>query len=397
MLFQFAKRILAETDKRLLWKFAWNCGYKGMRSVQLHKNRLNRGQYFPPFLFISLTNSCQLRCQGCWVDVDKPRRMLSLEETNRLINDAKQQGCSFFGLLGGEPLLHPNLLDILRAHPDCYFQLFTNGHLLTDELAGEFAQIGNVTPLISIEGSQTISDQRRGRPNVYSKTLTGLENCRRHRLITGVATSVCQSNVDDLVSEEWLHDLIELGVFYVWFYTYRPVGPKPSPELALRPDQLLAVRRFIVEMRCKLPIAIIDAYWDDRGRALCPMATGVSHHIGPGGDIEPCPILQFACETIRDPGGIYDIMTRSRFLADMRGTAAEATRGCIVLERPDLVRQVVQRTGARDTTQRGTALAELEAMTARPSQHSPGNEVPEKHWAYRFAKKHWFFGFGAYA
>ena len=30
------------------------------------------------------------------------------------------------------------------------------------------------------------------------------------------------------------------------------------------------------------------------------------------------------------------------------------------------------------------------------SQHDPGNEVPEKHWMYRFAKKHWFFGFGAY-
>ena len=33
---------------------------------------------------------------------------------------------------------------------------------------------------------------------------------------------------------------------------------------------------------------------------------------------------------------------------------------------------------------------------ARPSQHDPGNEIPEKHWMYRFAKKHWFFGFGAY-
>ena len=30
------------------------------------------------------------------------------------------------------------------------------------------------------------------------------------------------------------------------------------------------------------------------------------------------------------------------------------------------------------------------------SQHLPGQEVPEEHWVYRFAKKHWFFGFGAY-
>ena len=44
-----------------------------------------------------------------------------------------------------------------------------------------------------------------------------------------------------------------------------------------------------------------------------------------------------------------------------------------------------------------SSLAEFEAMTPRRSQHSPGQEVPEEHWAYRFAKKHWFFGFGAYS
>ena len=41
--------------------------------------------------------------------------------------------------------------------------------------------------------------------------------------------------------------------------------------------------------------------------------------------------------------------------------------------------------------------AEFEAMTPRRSQHMPGEEIPEEHWAYRFAKKHWFFGFGAYS
>jgi hypothetical protein len=50
----------------------------------------------------------------------------------------------------------------------------------------------------------------------------------------------------------------------------------------------------------------------------------------------------------------------------------------------------------RDTTVRGTAYEELAKLQGRTSQHQPGNEVPEEHWAYRFAKKHWFFGFGAY-
>jgi len=396
MMYQFAKRMLTETDPRLLGKFAWNFGVKGVRSVELYKKRLKRGEHFPPFLFISVISGCQLRCQGCWVDVAAPSKSIAIGDLNRLINDAKAHGNAYFGILGGEPFLYPHLIELFETHPDCYFQVFTNGQLITDAVAKELRRVGNVTPLISIEGSEVVSDQRRGRLNVLSKTLAGLENCHRNKLITGVATSVCQTNID-LVSEEWLRRLIELGVHYAWFHTYRVVGPNAAPELALTPEQVLRVRRFAVQMRAKLPIAIVDAYWDDKGEALCPMATGVSHHISPYGDVEPCPIIQFATENIRDHASVYELMNGSEFLRDFRETAAKATRGCIVLERPDLVRDLVVRHGARDTTQRKTALPEIEALQSRSSQYNPGNEIPEDHWAYRFAKKHWFFGFGAYS
>ena len=68
-----------------------------------------------------------------------------------------------------------------------------------------------------------------------------------------------------------------------------------------------------------------------------------------------------------------------------------------MLERPDLVRDLVVRHGARDTTVRGTAMAELEAMEPRFSQWLPGEEIPEQHWMYRWAKKYWFNDFNAYA
>lgn len=396
MVFSFAKRMLTEPDPRLLGKFAWNFGIKGALSVEKYKRRLKRGEHFPPFLFISVISGCQLRCQGCWVDVAGPSQHISLADMNRLIGDAKKHGNSYFGILGGEPFLHPQLMEIFEAHPDCYFQVFTNGQLITDKIAERLRKAGNVSPLVSVEGTTVISDERRGRLNVLNKTLAGLEACRRHRLITGVATSVCRTNIDDLVTEQWLRRLIDMGVHYVWFHTYRAVGPKPNPELSLTPEQIVDVRRFVVRMRSRLPIAIVDAYWDDKGEALCPMATGVSHHISPYGDIEPCPIIQFARETIQDGESVFDTMNQSAFLRDFRETAAKATRGCVVLERPDLVRDLVTRHGARDTTQRGTALAEVDAMQPRHSQHQPGQEVPEDHWAYRFAKKHWFFGFGAY-
>ena len=396
MMLQFARRMITETDPRALLKFGYNFGYKGMRSVEKYKARLKRGEHFPPFLFISVISSCNLRCQGCWVDVDKPEKRISLEDMNRVITDAKNHGNAYFGILGGEPFQHPELMEIFAAHPDCYFQVFTNGQMITDAVAKRLRELGNVSPLISIEGSEIVSDERRGRLNVYNHTLAGLEACRRNKLIIGVATSVCQTNYE-LVSEAWLQKLIGMGVHYAWFHTYRVVGPKPASHLALTKEQALNVRKFIVKMRNKLPIAIVDAYWDDKGEALCPMATGVSHHISPYGDIEPCPIIQFAKESIQDKRGIYETMNGSAFLKDFRETAAKATRGCIVLERPDLVKELVVKHGARDTTQRQTALVEIEALEPRSSQYNPGNEIPEENWMYRFAKKHWFFGFGAYS
>ena len=395
MLLSLAKRLITEVDRRALWKFMWNFGFHGVRAVQRYKGRLRRGVHFPPFLYVSIINSCQLRCQGCWVDVDAPRQMITLDEMNRLINEAKRYGNRFYGLLGGEPFLHPQLFEILEAHPDCYFQIFTNGHLLTDDAARRLRAVGNATPLISIEGSEAASDTRRGDKQVLEKTLAGLENCRRHKLIFGVATSVCQTNYD-LVSEAWLRRLIELGVHYAWFYTYRVVGPRPTPELALRREQMRQLREFIVDMRSRLPIGIVDAYWDANGAALCPMAAGISHHIGPGGHIEPCPIIQFAAETIRDGPSLYDLLTRSEFIRGCRETAAATTRGCILIERPELVLELVNKYGAADSTQRATGVAELQALVPTYSQHDPGHEVPEKHWLYRFAKRNWFFGFGAY-
>ena len=89
-------------------------------------------------------------------------------------------------------------------------------------------------------------------------------------------------------------------------------------------------------------------------------------------------------------------MVQSEFLSDFRKLAQDTTRGCIVLERPDLLKAIVERHGAGDTPLRKTAMPELEGLQSRPSQYNPGNEIPEENWIYRFAKKHWFFGFGAY-
>src|SRR5438876_9236371 len=276
MLFQMARRVLFETDKRLLWKLAWNMGVKGALSVERHKRRLKRGEVFPPFLYVSVINSCNLRCQGCWVDVAEKMEAMAPETFHRMVKEAQEMGNVFFGIVGGEPFMHPKLFELLEAHPDCYFQIFTNGHFITDEKAKRLRQLGNVTPLISVEGTEIVSDERRGRAGVLSKTMQGIHNCLNNKLLTGVCTSLCRTNIDDLLTDRWVDRLIEMGVMYTWFHVYRPMGPHPIPDLCPTSEQTRRARPFVVETRAKKPIVVLDAYYDGEGRALCPAATGIS-------------------------------------------------------------------------------------------------------------------------
>src|SRR5262249_44135221 len=157
-------------------------------------------------------------CQGCWVDVAAKQQTISPDAFARLVHEAREMGNVFFGIVGGEPFMHPHLLDMLAAHPDCYFQVFTNGHFITSPVARRLREMGNVTPLISVEGTEAVSDQRRGRSGVLSKSLQGIQNCVANRVFTGVCTSLCQTNFADLLTEAWIDRLIELGVMYTWFH-----------------------------------------------------------------------------------------------------------------------------------------------------------------------------------
>ncbi len=392
-----AGRVARQSTPRLMWKFIRNFGLRSMVGIGRFERRQRRGEpFFPAFMMISVTERCNLACSGCWVSTGG-RKSLTAIQLDGIIEECKAQGSYFFGILGGEPLMAESLLDVLERHPDCYFQIFTNGTLLTGEVARRFGKMGNVTPVISIEGLEDESDVRRGGKSVYDKTLAGVRACHRERLIFGVAASICRSNFDELVNREYIELLAREGVHYLWYYIYRPVGANPDRDNVLDAGQIEALRRFIVEQRRDAPLFIIETYWDDRGRALCPGATGLSHHIAPSGGVEFCPPLQMAREFI-DPRGsnLAEIMKNSEFLAGLRRMTAESSRGCILLEDPERLVAFLETHEAIDTTSRGTVLDELRRMAPAAGHNMPGNEIAEQNPFFRFLKKHYFFGFGAY-
>ncbi len=388
------KNILWKTDRKCLYKFVVNMGIKGSLSFARFQRRQKKGVFFPAFHFISVTDDCNLHCQGCWVVDKEQNSRLQPEMLDRIVTETKQAGSYFFGILGGEPLLYKSLPDLFQKHPDAYFQLFTNGTLLTEEMAERLRKAGNVSPVISFEGDEVVADIRRGGKQVFQSASKAIENSVAAGLITGVAISVCKSNIDMAISEAFITSLARKGVIYLWYYIYRPVGPNPSYELCLDADQIARLRKHIIDARTNYPIVIIDTYWDADGNAFCPAAAGLSHHINASGYVEPCPVIQFAADQINGKS-LNDLYRDSSFLTGFRNEIMAKTKGCVVMEDPAWMPAFAEKHRAVNTSGRKNDPDRLRVAPRVPS-HGSCPVIPEKNWIYRFAKRRAFFGLGAY-
>jgi MoaA/NifB/PqqE/SkfB family radical SAM enzyme len=394
MLTKFAFRVVNELDLRLTMKAAYLWVYKGAKAVWAYRRRLRQNQVYPPFMFIALTNTCNLRCHGCWVEKEGTAYYLSDQDMDRLIESGKKQQAFYYTLLGGEPFMHKGIWDIFRRHPDCYFQAITNGMLFTEANARRLKEVGNVTPLISIDGFRQNNDMRRG-SGVFDAADVGMERLRKHGILFGIACTVTGKNMEETMSDAYIEHFIKKGAMYIWYYVYRPVGNEPHTEYCMTSDQIVEMRRRMLRLRRKHPILIVDSYWTADGEAFCPAAMGLGFHVGPQGSIEPCPPLSFAREMVSDNGGdVCKSINESAFLRGFQEFVKDRTKGCVILEHPQELVEFMKRHEARDFSSRD-AYTELASGTPRSSQHLPGREIPEDFWLYRLLKKNVFFGMGA--
>jgi MoaA/NifB/PqqE/SkfB family radical SAM enzyme len=388
---------MREVKPRVLWNFVIGAGMNNMLAFKKFKQRLKQGLRFPPIVFISVTQRCNLTCKGCWATgVEKPHDM-DPALLDKIIRDCATQGVRFFGLLGGEPLLLPWLPEFMRQHPKAYFQLFTNGRFLTADLAKKLAQAGNVTPLISVEGVGASYQARRGQNDMYTSALEALDHCSKAGLVTGVATSVSKSNFKDTACPEFIDEMVARGAHYVWYYIYRPSGPNPGFEEALTDQQVRDLRAFILEQRKRVTSAvIIDAYWDEEGRARCPAAAGINLHISATGDVEPCPPIQCSDCHVRIEDDLVADVEQSLLLTLFQSKIPTLTSGCVLMDHPKDLATLCQSCDAIDSSGRNTFFAELASRPTCGCHNHSGAPMPETTWFYRMMKKTLFLGFGSY-
>jgi MoaA/NifB/PqqE/SkfB family radical SAM enzyme len=96
------------------------------------------------FLWVELTNRCNLACAHCYAESGpRPSRkdVLTTADYKRLLEEAAALGCRAVQFIGGEPTLHrglPELITWARALRYEHVQVYTNGTVLPDTLLSCF-------------------------------------------------------------------------------------------------------------------------------------------------------------------------------------------------------------------------------------------------------------------
>jgi len=199
--------------------------------------------YGPPgFVVIGPGKLCNLRCKGCYASSGSDTEKLNWEVFDRIITEAKTLwGSGFIVITGGEPLAYHSqgkgVLEAAAKHQDMFFLMYTNGTLIDREMAARMAEVGNLTPAISVEGWEHRTDARRGQ-GTYQKVLRAMTNLRRAGVPFGISLTATRENCEEILSEEFLDFFFQRqGAAYGWMFQYMPIGRGITLDLLPTPEQ----------------------------------------------------------------------------------------------------------------------------------------------------------------
>lgn len=341
---RFLKRFLHEISprcrERLVANFVLNNAWG---PVAARRQALaDEEGFYPPFTYLlSPTMRCNLRCTGCYAGDYSREDELPFEMINRVLNEGKEMGIYFVTILGGEPFMRSDMWDLYEGHSDVIFQVFTNGTLLDEMTAERLATLGNVVPVLSLEGFEEGTDARRGK-GTYERVIHAMELLHKAGVPFGFSSMVTRQNLETIISDEFNDMLIAKGALFGWHFLYMPVGRDPDLESMPTAEQRDRLRREgAARLRETRPIFVAD-FWNDAPYVGGCIAGGRNYfHINSRGDAEPCIFAHFAVDNVKQKS-LREIL-RSPFFRAIRARqpfSDNLLRPCMLIDHPWVFREI---------------------------------------------------------
>jgi SynChlorMet cassette radical SAM/SPASM protein ScmF len=236
----------------------------------------------PPLstLYFYMTEGCNLACQHCWLspklDEDGSKYpVINVELFKNIIYEAKPLGLKYVKLTGGEPLMHPEIQEILKiiAREELVLRIETNGMLCDEKIAREIAKCNNAFVSVSLDGATAeVHDKIRGVSGAFDRTVKGIKNLIASGINTQIIFSIMRDNIHQY------NKIIEIGESLgVGSIKYNIIQPTERGQILHEQQKDVTVEEYIeigknIE-ECLSPITHIALLYDH------PVAFRPLHHL----------------------------------------------------------------------------------------------------------------------
>ena len=352
---QYVNRILNEVDPHVIKMSALDYGFEAAfcGKKEINEMRVKHQCNIPWLILMDPTSACNLHCTGCWAAEYGNRLNLSFEDMDRIVTQGKELGIYLYFFTGGEPLVRKDdIIRLCEKHDDCGFHAFTNGTLIDEKFCQEMKRVGNFSVAISLEGFDEVNDLRRGK-GVFDKVMHAMDLMKENGLLFGTSICYTSANYKAVTSDEFMDMLISHGVRFNWYFHYMPIGDGANVDLMLNAEQREYMIHRVREIRGFTggkPIFCIDFQNDGEYIDGCIAGGRQYAHINPAGDVEPCVFIHYSNANIHDKS-LLECLQQPLFKEYHKGQPFNHNhlRPCPMLENPELLGEMVKRSGAHST------------------------------------------------
>lgn len=226
-----------------------------LRSLRRSLRTLS-GERAPVIAGHKLLYRCNLECKMCAFWRREDEELLRLPDEVRMMDALARAGVSFLGFEGGEPLLRPDVGEILReAHDRFHTSLVTNGWLLRQRVA-EIAPHLDLL-FVSLDGIGETHDRLRGNPRSFDRAVDGIR-ASREAVPTVISHTVTRANLDDTERVVELAERLDIGVTVQIAYDYSTADALSPEHDRLRPT----IERLRELRKSGAPLLESVAYFD---------------------------------------------------------------------------------------------------------------------------------------
>ena len=256
----------------------------------------NSGKRIPLSGSLEVTFRCNLRCVHCYLGDNRSgvpgEQELTKEEIFGILDQVTEAGTLWFLLTGGEPFIRPDFMDIYRyaAHKGLLVTIFTNGTLLTPQIADELAELPPQLVEITLYGATKETYERvTGIPGSYERCMRGIDLLLERGIPLKLKTIVMQWNKHEFEAVKAFAESKGVGFRYDAMLIGAMNGVDGPFSQRLEPAEVVALEHPNAQLQREFQ-ALYDrlagAQLDDR-LYKCGAAKN-TYHIDPYGQLAPC-------------------------------------------------------------------------------------------------------------